>query len=420
VGSTRLAGRAGPVAVILLAAACLITAPASAAPAPDSHNQTDSHTQADPQSQAAQLAQQLDNQGQRIAALDEQYNQAQAQADTIGDKLAAIGPRLADSDRQLAAARQRLAEASVDAYVRGGSSPLLGALIKSNASDYAVRKTYVHAALDEQRGALAGFDAARRNLLKLRDQLRAAQRQARAAADAIDANRKAIQATVAAQQTTMTQVSQPGMAPLVAQAAAARAQNAEQLGKQKFDTLAAPPSKPAPTTSVAPRGPGAAAPAHPTGGSGSGPATTARPASTPTTSAPKPPSSPPPSSAPTGVAPPVKAGAATAVNTAKAQLGKPYQWGGAGPDNFDCSGLTMYAWRAGGVGLPHSAEMQYNAIAHISVSQLQPGDLVFFYTPIEHVGIYVGGGQMIDAPYTGAVVRYDSIYNPYLVGAGRP
>jgi cell wall-associated NlpC family hydrolase len=64
--------------------------------------------------------------------------------------------------------------------------------------------------------------------------------------------------------------------------------------------------------------------------------------------------------------------------------------------------------------------MQYNAIAHISVSQLQPGDLVFFYTPIEHVGIYVGGGQMIDAPYTGAVVRYDSIYNPYLVGAGRP
>ena len=116
----------------------------------------------------------------------------------------------------------------------------------------------------------------------------------------------------------------------------------------------------------------------------------------------------------------MKPGAATAVNTAKAQLGKPYVYGAAGPDTFDCSGLTMYAWRAGGVGLPHSAEMQYNAIAHIAVSQLQPGDLVFFYTPIEHVGIYVGGGQMIDAPYTGAVVRYDSIYRDSLVGAGRP
>jgi cell wall-associated NlpC family hydrolase len=400
-------GRAGPVAAILLAATCLITAPASAAPAPDKNTQ------------AEQLAQQLDDQGQHIAALDEQYNQARAKADSIDQQLAAIAPKLADSDRQLTAARRRLSEASVDAYVRGGSSPLLGALIKGSSADFAVRKTYVNAALDEQRGALAGFDAARKKLLKTRDELRGAQRQARAAAAAIDANRQAIQATVASQQATMNQVAQPDMAGLVAQAAAARAQKAEQQGKQKFDTLAAPPAPAAkPVTSVAPRGPGAAAPVKPAGGSGSGPATTARPASPPTTSAPKP-SSPPPST-PVGPAPPVKSGAATAVNVAKAQLGKAYVYGAEGPDTFDCSGLTMYAWRAGGVGLPHSAEMQYNAISHIAVSQLQAGDLVFFYTPIEHVGIYVGGGQMIDAPYTGAVVRYDSIYNPYLVGAGRP
>ena len=403
-GLTHLSGRAGPVAVIALAVACVVTGTASAAPAPDK------------QSQADQLAQQLDDQGQHIAALDEQFNQARAKADAIDAQLAAIAPKLAEFDRQLTAARQRLADASVDAYVRGGSSPLIGALIKGNTADFGVRKTYVNVALDEQRGALAGFDAARRNLLKTREKLRAAQRQARAAADAIQANMQAIQATVASQQATMNRVQQPDMAPLVAQAAAARAQQAEQQGKQKFDALAAP--KPAPTTSVAPRGPGAA-PTKPAGGSGSGPATTAKPASTPTTSAPKP-SSPPPSAAPTGPAPPVKSGAATAVNTAKAQLGKPYVYGAAGPDSFDCSGLTMYAWRAGGVMLPHSAAMQYDAIAHISVSQLQPGDLVFFYTPIEHVGIYVGGGQMIDAPYTGAVVRYDSIYTPNLVGAGRP
>ena len=397
--------------MILLAAACLITAPASAAPAPGNHTQTDRQTQAD------QLAQQMDDQGQRIAALDEQFNQARAKAEAIDAQLAAIGPKLAESDRQLAAARQRLAAASVDAYVRGGSSPLLGALIKSNAADFGVRKTYVNAALDEQRGALKGFDAARKRLLATRDELRTAQRQARATAAAIDANRQAIQATVTAQQTTMTQVQQPDMAALVAQAAAARAQQAEQQGKQKFATLAAPAPASKSTTSVAPRGPGAA-PTKPAGGSGSGPATTAKPASTPTTSAPKPSSPSPP--APTGPPPPVKSGAATAVNTAKAQLGKPYVYGAAGPDSYDCSGLTMYAWRAGGVLLPHSAAMQYDAIAHISVSQLQPGDLVFFYTPIEHVGIYVGGGQMIDAPYTGAVVRYDSIYRDSLVGAGRP
>ena len=386
----------------LLAALCLVTAPASAAPAPDK------------QTQADQLAQQLDDQGQHIAALDEQYNQAQAKADAISQQLAAIEPKLTDSNQQLTAARQRLSQASVDAYIHGGSSPLLGALLKSTASDFGVRRTYVNAALDEQRGALAQFDTARRKLLKTRDQLRAAQSQARAAAAAIDANRKAIEATVASQQATMQQVTQPGMAPLVAQAAADRAQQQQAQGKQRFDQLAAPAP---PSTTTVPRGPAVAAPTKPAGGSGSGPATTARPAP-PTTTAPKPASPPPPT--PVGPAPPVKPGAATAVNVAKAQLGKPYQWAAAGPDSFDCSGLVMYAWHAGGVSFAHSAAMQYDETARIALSQLQPGDLVFFYTPIEHVGIYVGGGQMIDAPYTGAFVRYDSIYNPALVGAGRP
>ncbi|MBV9283571.1 MAG: C40 family peptidase [Acidimicrobiia bacterium] len=399
-GSTRLPGRAGPVVVTLLAVLCLVTAPASAAPVPDK------------QTQADQLAQQLDDQGQHIAALDEQYNQAQAKADAISQQLADIEPMLADSNQALAAARQRLSQASVDAYVHGGSTPLLGALLKSSASDFGVRKTYVNAALDEQRGALAQFDAARRKLLKTRDQLRAAQTQARAAAAAIDANRKAIEATVAAQQATMQQVTQPGMASLVAQASASRAQQQQAQGKTHFDQLAAPPPPP---TTTAPRAPAPAAPTKPAGGSGSGPVTTARPATPPTTAAPK-----PPTSTPVGPAPPVKPGATTAVNTAKAQLGKPYVWAAAGPDSYDCSGLTMYAWHAGGVSLAHSAAMQYDETARIALSQLAPGDLVFFYTPIEHVGIYVGGGQMIDAPYTGAVVRYDSIYNPALVGAGRP
>jgi len=401
VGSTPRPGRAHAVIVIALAAACLFTTTASAAPAPDKHTQAD------------QLAQQLDDQGQHIAVLDEQFNQARARADALDAQVAAIGPKLAESNVQLAAARQRLVDASVDAYVRGGASPLIGALIKGNSEDFGVRKTYVDAALDGQRDALAGFESARRRLLALRDQLRLTQRQARGTADALDANRRAAQATIASQQSTMNQV-QGDLAPLVADAAAARAQRTEQQGKQKFDALAAPPA------AVAPKGGSSGGPVpgkapKPAGGPAAPAPAPARPASPPTTSAPR-----PPAPAPTGPAPPVKSCAAAAVNPAKGQLGKPYVYGAAGPDSFDCSGLTMYAWRTGGVGLPHSAEMQYNAIAHISVSQLQPGDLVFFYTPIEHVGIYVGGGQMIEAPYTGAVVHYASIYRPELVGAGRP
>jgi cell wall-associated NlpC family hydrolase len=113
-------------------------------------------------------------------------------------------------------------------------------------------------------------------------------------------------------------------------------------------------------------------------------------------------------------------GAPMAVAAAQSQLGKPYQYAGAGPDTFDCSGLTMWAWGQAGVSLPHSAAAQYNAITHIALSDLQPGDLVFFGSDIHHEGMYVGDGQMIEAPHTGANVRYASIYRSDLVGAGRP
>jgi cell wall-associated NlpC family hydrolase len=112
--------------------------------------------------------------------------------------------------------------------------------------------------------------------------------------------------------------------------------------------------------------------------------------------------------------------AQVAVDTARAQLGKPYVYAGSGPDVFDCSGLTMYAWAAAGVSIPHNAEAQYLSLPHVSQSELQPGDLLFFGSPIHHVGLYVGGGTMIEAPYTGVNVRYHSIYRSDFAGAARP
>jgi cell wall-associated NlpC family hydrolase len=91
------------------------------------------------------------------------------------------------------------------------------------------------------------------------------------------------------------------------------------------------------------------------------------------------------------------AAAQTAVDTARAQIGKPYEYGGAGPDSFDCSGLTQYAYRAAGLELPHSSRGQSDMGTPVARADLQPGDLVFFYEPISHVGIYVGDGQMVDA-----------------------
>jgi cell wall-associated NlpC family hydrolase len=94
-----------------------------------------------------------------------------------------------------------------------------------------------------------------------------------------------------------------------------------------------------------------------------------------------------------------------AIAFALAQVGKPYVWGTAGPSTYDCSGLTMASYAAAGVSLPHSAAQQYGYGTHVSFDQLEPGDLMFYYSPIGHVTMYIGGGRMISAPQTGDVVK---------------
>ncbi|MDT0343407.1 C40 family peptidase [Streptomyces litchfieldiae] len=122
--------------------------------------------------------------------------------------------------------------------------------------------------------------------------------------------------------------------------------------------------------------------------------------------------------------------AAGAVHFAQEQLGTPYLWGGDGtPEEdgrFDCSGLTKAAYESVGIELPRVANDQWNAGPHPDRDELLPGDLVFFAYDLEdprsihHVGLYVGGGYMIDAPYTGAVIRFDPIDSPDYFGATRP
>jgi cell wall-associated NlpC family hydrolase len=130
---------------------------------------------------------------------------------------------------------------------------------------------------------------------------------------------------------------------------------------------------------------------------------------------------------------------AVAADAALKWLGTPYSWGGgttegpsygieqgAGTIGFDCSGLTMYAWNKAGVQLDHWTGTQWTSGPHIPISELRPGDLVFFATDksdpatIHHVGIFIGGGRMVEAPYTGAKVRVSSIHRGDLIGATRP
>ncbi len=108
-----------------------------------------------------------------------------------------------------------------------------------------------------------------------------------------------------------------------------------------------------------------------------------------------------------------------ALQAALTRRGDPYVWGAAGPSTFDCSGLVKWAYAQVGINLPHYTVSQWNMGQHISKSQLEPGDLVFFFPTIEHVGIYVGDGLMLDAPQTGQVVQIQPVFWSAYVGAVR-
>jgi cell wall-associated NlpC family hydrolase len=117
---------------------------------------------------------------------------------------------------------------------------------------------------------------------------------------------------------------------------------------------------------------------------------------------------------------PASGRASEAIKTAYAQLGDPYVYGAAGPSAFDCSGLTMFAWNSAGVSLPHSSSAQYSSTRHVAISDLQPGDLVFYYSPISHVAIYIGGGRIIHAPHPGRSVEIAPLHEMPISGAARP
>lgn len=115
-------------------------------------------------------------------------------------------------------------------------------------------------------------------------------------------------------------------------------------------------------------------------------------------------------------------GARTAVDAALSQVGKPYRWGAEGPDAYDCSGLTKWAWAKAGVSLPHSSRMQYASTQRVSRGDMQVGDLLFFGSPIHHVAMYIGDGKVVEAPYSGTTVRVNAraVNRSDLVGIGRP
>ena len=345
---------------------------------------------------AAQLESQIEANGNRVSILDEQYNQAQAAIDKANEQLAADERALEQRRQESEAVQAELAARGAELYMGAGNPAPLAALDVKDAGELGSRTAYAGAAADSDRQLLDRAKVAMEELGVQQDALQKARADATQKRDQLDAARNEIAQATAEQQQLLDQ-SNGKIASLVAEVRAEREREQEAEARAAMERAAAEAQARAAqlqaeqTTTTDNNG----------GSSGSGEVID-------------------PNAGSPGNVPAPSSSAQVAVDTARAQLGKPYVYAGSGPDVFDCSGLTMYAWAAAGVSLPHNAEAQYVSLPHVSQSELQPGDLVFFGDPIHHVGIYVGGGTMIEAPYTGVDVRYHTIYRSDYAGGARP
>jgi len=314
----------------------------------------------------------------------------------------------------LGAAAQRVTEArgqinrfAAAAYMSGGMSTVDAMLGASGPQALVYRVTTLQAIAGSQRDAGQALDAARVYQLAVEQHAREVLVRARTLAAAADRARAAAQSAVD-EQTAVARELERRRHHLAGLLQTAR-QHASALERARLAALARARAR------AAARAAAAAAAAA---------AARAQRAATQSTAA-----QPAPASG--GATGPVHGtvSAATgqrAVDYAESQIGKPYQWGAAGPDSYDCSGLTMWAYGRVGVHLDHWTGYQWQEGAHVSTSALRPGDLLFYATDtndsntIHHVGMYVGNGQMVEAPYTGANVRISSAWRSDLIGAVRP
>ncbi|MFJ3978441.1 NlpC/P60 family protein [Streptomyces sp. NPDC090021] len=313
-------------------------------------------SQAAPRPTPTEVKTEVDRLYEEAEAATERYNGAKEQADEAERALTGLRDEAARKTDQLNTARSALGSLAASQYRSGSLGTAAQLALADDPQEYLTQASFISRA--GHRNA-AGITTVRRKLdelAKLREQASGRLTDLRSRRDELDAHKAEAEKKLAAAKRLLDRLT------------------AEERAAYEAQSSGAAPS------GAAAAGPGTAAPPPPADGSR----------------------------------------AARAVAFAYGAIGKPYVWGATGPGSFDCSGLTQAAWRSAGVSLPRTTYTQINAGRRVSRDQLAPGDLVFFYSGITHVGLYVGNGQMIHAPRPGSTVRLAPIDSMPWAGASRP
>jgi cell wall-associated NlpC family hydrolase len=325
---------------------------------------------------AAAIEAQLTAAQNQMSALSQQYDAAAAKLSQIDSSIAATKAGIANDHVKVQSDRATLAKAAVSNYVSDGSASSANPIFSGNQKTLGAAAEYNQIAQGDINLAVANLHTAENSLATQQTQLQGQQASAQQALSAEKAAVNQNAQAVAAQKSALAQENGQ-ISSLIAQQQAQQARAAQIASAAKLSSATHSSATFAGLNNAAP--------------------------------------------------PPTAPGGAGAVQAAEGQLGVPYRWGGTSPKGtsspgFDCSGLTAFAWGQVGVGLPHYSGAQMSDSAPVPLNDLQPGDLLF-YGPggSEHVAMYIGGGQMIEAPYTGADVWITGVrLGGDFVGAGRP